>query len=145
MKLLVQRVSKASVEVENQTIASINEGVLVFVGFDKKDNSEKIGALANKLLEYKIFNDYQNKIALSLNETNNDILIVPQVTLSVGTKKGTKPSFSEAAEPKKGNQLFEDFKKLLSTKFKPIQSGKFGAEMSVSLINEGPITFWFEL
>ena len=93
--------SKASVEVENQIIASINEGVLVFVGFDKKDNSEKIGALANKLLEYKIFNDYQNKIALSLNETNNDILLVPQVTLAVGTRKGTKPSFSEAAEPKK--------------------------------------------
>ena len=93
--------SKASVEVENEIIASIDEGVLVFVGFDKKDNSEKIGALANKLLEYKIFNDYQNKIALSLNETNNDILLVPQVTLAVGTRKGTKPSFSEAAEPKK--------------------------------------------
>ena len=75
LKLLVQRVSKASVEVENQIIASINEGVLVFVGFDKKDNSENIGALANKLLEYKLFNDSQNKIALSLNETmSNNIL-----------------------------------------------------------------------
>tara|TARA_Y100000768_G_scaffold191825_1_gene143807 strand:- start:7420 stop:7857 length:438 start_codon:yes stop_codon:yes gene_type:complete len=145
LKLLIQRVSKASVEVENQIIASINEGVLVFVGFDKEDNFEKIKPLADKLLEYKIFNDSHNKIALSLHETNNDILIVPQVTLSVGTKKGTKPSFSKAADPQKGNQLFEDFKKLLSTKFKPIKSGVFGSEMSVSLINEGPITFWFEL
>jgi len=145
LKLLIQRVSKASVEVENQIIASINEGVLVFVGFDKEDNFEKIKPLADKLLEYKIFNDSHNKIALSLHETNNDILIVPQVTLSVGTKKGTKPSFSEAADPQKGNQLFEDFKKLLSTKFKPIKSGVFGSEMSVSLKNEGPITFWFEL
>ena len=145
MKLLIQRVSKASVEVENQIIASINEGVLVFVGFDKEDNFEKIKPLADKLLEYKIFNDSYNKIALSLHETNNDILIVPQVTLSVGTKKGTKPSFSDAADPQKGKQLFEDFKKLLSTKFKPIKSGVFGSEMSVSLINEGPITFWFDL
>ena len=99
MKLLVQRVSSASVEVENQIIASISNGVLVFVGFDKEDNSKKLQILANKLLNYKIFSDIDGKLALSLTQTNNDILLVPQVTLSVGTKKGTKPSFSNASDP----------------------------------------------
>ena len=145
MKLLVQRVSKASVEVEEEVIGSIGQGVLVFVGFDKDDNLETLNLLSEKLLNYKIFNDSNHKVALSLIETNNDILIVPQVTLSVGTKKGTKPSFSHAADPETGHELFTDFKELLESNFKRVESGKFGAEMSVSLVNEGPITFWFEL
>jgi D-tyrosyl-tRNA(Tyr) deacylase len=145
LKLLVQRVSKASVEVEEEVIGSIGQGVLVFVGFDKEDNLETLNSLSEKLLNYKIFNDSNHKVALSLIETNNDILIVPQVTLSVGTKKGTKPSFSHAADPETGHELFTDFKELLESKFKRVESGKFGAEMSVSLVNEGPITFWFEL
>ena len=144
MKLLVQRVSVASVEVENQIIASISNGVLVFVGFDKEDNSKKLQILAKKLLNYKIFSDIDGKLALSLTQTNYDILLVPQVTLSVGTKKGTKPSFSNASDPDKGNILFQEFKRLLQEKFKDVESGIFGANMSVSLINEGPITFWFE-
>jgi D-tyrosyl-tRNA(Tyr) deacylase len=82
---------------------------------------------------------------MSLIETNNDVLIVPQVTLSVGTKKGTKPSFSHAADPEAGNQLFDDFQKLIEEKYKKPALGMFGADMSVSLVNEGPITFWFEL
>ena len=87
MKLLVQRVSKASVEVEEEVIGSIGQGVLVFVGFDKEDNLDTLTSLSEKLLNYKIFNDSNHKVALSLIETQNDILIVPQVTLSVGTKK----------------------------------------------------------
>ena len=145
MKLLVQRVSQASVEVEEEVIGSIRQGVLVFVGFDKDDNLDTLNSLSEKLLNYKIFNDSSHKVALSLIETNNDILIVPQVTLSVGTKKGTKPSFSHAADPEIGHELFTDFKELLESKFKRVESGIFGAEMSVSLVNEGPITFWFEL
>ena len=81
---------------------------------------------------------------MSLIETNNDVLIVPQVTLSVGTKKGTKPSFSRAAGPETGNQLFDEFQKLIEEKYKKPALGIFGADMSVSLVNEGPITFWFE-
>lgn len=145
MKLLVQRVSKASVEVQAEQIASINKGVLVFVGFDRDDNYQKLESLTDKLLNYKIFNDLKGKVSMSLIETNNDVLIVPQVTLSVGTKKGTKPSFSHAAGPEAGNQLFDDFQKLIEEKYKKPALGIFGADMSVSLVNEGPITFWFEL
>ena len=145
MKLLVQRVSKASVEVQAEQIASINKGVLVFVGFDRDDNYQKLESLTDKLLNYKIFNDSKGKVSMSLIETNNDVLIVPQVTLSVGTKKGTKPSFSHAAGPEAGNQLFDNFQKLIEEKYKKPALGMFGADMSVSLVNEGPITFWFEL
>tara|TARA_B100000902_G_scaffold276424_1_gene262202 strand:- start:47 stop:484 length:438 start_codon:yes stop_codon:yes gene_type:complete len=145
LKLLVQRVSKASVEVQAEQIASINKGVLVFVGFDRDDNYQKLESLTDKLLNYKIFNDLKGKVSMSLIETNNDVLIVPQVTLSVGTKKGTKPSFSHAAGPEAGNQLFDDFQKLIEEKYKKPALGMFGADMSVSIVNEGPITFWFEL
>ena len=145
MKLLVQRVSRASVEIEKEIIASIQHGALVFVGFDKSDDYDTLNSLAEKLLNYKVFGNSSGKLSLSLVETNNDLLVVPQVTLSVGTKKGTKPSFSYAADPRKGNQLFADFQALIEKKFKTIEVGKFGADMSVSLVNEGPITFWFEL
>ena len=144
MKLLVQRVSKASVEVQAEKIASINKGVLVFVGFDRDDDYQKLKSLTDKLLNYKIFNDSKGKVSMSLIETNNEVLIVPQVTLSVATKKGTKPSFSHAAGPEAGNQLFDDFQKLIEEKYKKPAVGMFGADMSVSLVNEGPITFWFE-
>ena len=144
MKLLVQRVSSASVEIESSIAASINQGVLVFVGFDKEDNFQTLDSLSYKLLNYKIFNDEHGKVSLSLIDTNNDILVVPQVTLAVSTKKGTKPSFSHAAEPQVGIELFNMFQQLLERKFKKPHSGKFGAEMSISLVNEGPITFWFE-
>ena len=145
MKLLVQRVSKASVKVNRELIASINQGVLVFVGFDKEDSSHELESLADKLLNYKIFNDKEGRVSLSLHETQYEILIVPQVTLSVGTNKGTKPSFSRAAKPEVGGQLFRELQILLEKKYTKISSGKFGANMSVSLVNEGPITFWFEL
>ena len=144
MKLLVQRVSRASVEVQTEQIALINKGVLVFVGFDRDDNYQKLELLTDKLLNYKIFNDSKGKVSMSLIETNNEVLIVPQVTLSVATKKGTKPSFSHAAGPEAGNQLFDDFQKLIEEKYKKPAAGMFGADMSVSLVNEGPITFWFE-
>ena len=145
MKLLVQRVSRASIEVQTEEIASIKKGVLVFVGFDKEDNYQILESLTNKLLNYKIFNDSKGKVSMSLIETNHDILVVPQVTLSIGTKKGIKPSFSNAADPAAGKKWFDDFQKLIEEKFKKPASGDFGAEMSVSLVNEGPITFWFEL
>ena len=145
MKLLAQRVSRASVDVQTEEIASIKKGVLVFVGFDKEDNYQILESLTNKLLNYKIFNDSKGKVSMSLIETNHDILVVPQVTLSIGTKKGIKPSFSNAADPAAGKKWFDDFQKLIEEKFKKPASGDFGAEMSVSLVNEGPITFWFEL
>ena len=144
MKLLVQRVSQASVEIQNENIGSISTGILVFVGFDPSDSSKQIEKLTKKLLHYKIFNDSNGKVALSVLEAKAEILLVPQVTLSVRTNKGLKPSFSGAATPEKGLELFKAFKSYLETSYSKIQTGEFGANMSVSLINEGPITYWFE-
>ena len=145
MKLLIQRVSQASVKIDDQNIASIANGILVFVGFDPSDTTKEITKLTNKLLNYKVFNDARGRVSLSVIEAQAEVLLVPQVTLAVKTNKGLKPSFSGAADPEKGLELFEVFKDHLQGSYSKIQAGKFGANMSVSLINEGPITYWFEV
>ena len=144
MKLLIQRVSAASVEVDHQIISSIQQGILALVGFDKHDTEEKLELMAEKLLNFKTFNDKKGKISKSLFETNHQLLIVPEVTLSVGTKKGTKPSFSEAAEPQVGFQLFQEFTQIFNEKKFKYEIGSFGSDMSVHIVNDGPVTFWFE-
>lgn len=144
MKLLIQRVSAASVEVDHQIISSIQQGILALVGFDKHDTEENLELMAEKLLNFKTFNDKKGKISKSLFETNHQLLIVPQVTLSVGTKKGTKPSFSEAAEPQVGFQLFQEFTQIFNEKKFLYEIGSFGSDMSVHIVNDGPVTFWFE-
>ena len=145
MKLLIQRVSQASVKIDDQNIASIANGILVFVGFDPSDTTKEITKLTNKLLNYKVFNDARGRVSLSVIEAQAEVLLVPQVTLAVKTNKGLKPSFSGAADPEKGLELFKVFKDHLQGSYSKIQAGKFGANMSVSLINEGPITYWFEV
>lgn len=144
MKLLIQRVSTASVEVDNQIVSSIQQGVMALVGFDKHDNTESLGLMAEKLLNFKIFNDHNGKISKSILETNHQLLVVPQVTLSVGTKKGSKPSFSKAADPKKSFHFFQEFIQIIKSKNLECEIGRFGSDMSVRLINDGPVTFWFE-
>ena len=144
MKLLIQRVSTASVEVDNQIVSSIQQGVLALVGFDKHDTRESLVSMAKKLLNFKIFNDHNGKISKSILETNHQLLVVPQVTLSVGTKKGSKPSFSKAADPKKSFHFFQEFIQIIKNKNLECEIGSFGSDMSVRLINDGPVTFWFE-
>ena len=144
MKLLIQRVSTASVEVDNQIVSSIQQGVMALVGFDKHDNTESLRSMAEKLLNFKIFNDHNGKISRSILETNHQLLVVPQVTLSVGTKKGSKPSFSKAADPKKSFYYFQEFIQIIKTKKPECEIGCFGSDMSVKLVNDGPVTFWFE-
>ena len=144
MKLLIQRVSTASVEVDNQIVSSIQQGVMALVGFDKHDNTESLGLMAEKLLNFKIFNDHNGKISKSILETNHQLLVVPQVTLSVGTKKGSKPSFSKAADPKKSFHFFQEFIQIIKRKNLECEIGSFGSDMSVRLVNDGPVTFWFE-
>ena len=144
MKLLIQRVSTASVEVDNQIVSSIQQGVLALVGFDKHDNTESLRSMAEKLLNFKIFNDHNGKISRSILETNHQLLVVPQVTLSVGTKKGSKPSFSKAADPKKSFHFFQEFIQMIKSKNLECEIGSFGSDMSVRLVNDGPVTFWFE-
>ena len=144
MKLLIQRVSTASVEVDNQIVSSIQQGVMALVGFDKHDNTQSLGLMAEKLLNFKIFNDHNGKISKSILETNHQLLVVPQVTLSVGTKKGSKPSFSKAADPKKSFHFFQEFIQIIKRKNFECEIGIFGSDMSVRLVNDGPVTFWFE-
>ena len=144
MKLLVQRVSEAGVNVDKENIATISNGILVFVGFDPSDSITEITKLTKKLLNYKIFNDSNGRVAHSVLEAEAEILLIPQVTLSVRTNKGLKPSFSSAANPEKGLALFNAFKGHLQENYSRIETGKFGFNMSVSLINEGPVTYWFE-
>ena len=144
MKLLIQRVSTASVEVDNQIVSSIQQGVMALVGFDKHDNTESLGLMAERLLNFKIFNDHNGKISKSILETNHQLLVVPQVTLSVGTKKGSKPSFSKAADPKKSFHFFQEFIQIIKSKNLECEIGSFGSDMSVRLTNDGPVTFWFE-
>ena len=144
MKLLIQRVSTASVEIDNQIVSSIQQGVLALVGFDKHDNSDSLISMAEKLLNFKIFNDHNGRISRSILETNYQLLVVPQVTLSVGTKKGSKPSFSKAADPKKSFHFFQEFIQIIKRKNIECEIGSFGSDMLVRLVNDGPVTFWFE-
>jgi D-tyrosyl-tRNA(Tyr) deacylase len=144
LKLLIQRVSTASVEVDNQIVSSIQQGVMALVGFDKHDNTESLRSMAEKLLNFKIFNDHNGKISRSILETNHQLLVVPQVTLSVGTKKGSKPNFSKAADPKKSFHFFQEFIQIIKRKNLECEIGSFGSDMSVRLVNDGPVTFWFE-
>ena len=144
MKLLIQRVSTASVEVDNQIVSSIQQGVMALVGFDKHDNSENLVSMAEKLLNFKIFNDHNGKISRSILETNHQLLVVPQVTLSVATNKGSKPSFSKAADPKRSFHFFQEFIEIIRRKKIECEIGSFGSDMSVRLVNDGPVTFWFE-
>ena len=144
MKLLIQRVSTASVEVDNQIVSSIQQGVMALVGFDKHDNTESLRSMAEKLLNFKIFNDQNGKISRSILETNHQLLVVPQVTLSVGTKKGSKPNFSKAADPKKSFHFFQEFIQIIKRNNLECEIGSFGSDMSVRLVNDGPVTFWFE-
>ena len=131
-------------EVDNQIVTSIQKGVMGLVGFDKHDTTESLGSMAEKLLNFKIFNDHNGKISKSILETNHQLLVVPQVTLSVGTKKGSKPSFSKAADPKKSFHFFQEFIQIIKSKNLECEIGSFGSDMSVRLINDGPVTFWFE-
>ena len=144
MKLLIQRVSTASVEVDNQIVSSIQQGVMALVGFDKHDNTESLRSMAETLLNFKIFNDHNGKISRSILETNHQLLVVPQVTLSVGTKKGSRPSFSKAADPKKSFHFFQEFIQIIKSLNLECEIGSFGTDMSVRLVNDGPVTFWFE-
>ena len=131
-------------EVDNQIVTSIQKGVMALVGFDKHDTTESLGSMAEKLLNFKIFNDHNGRISRSILETNHQLLVVPQVTLSVGTKKGSKPSFSKAADPKKSFHFFQEFIQIIKSKDLECEIGSFGSDMSVRLINDGPVTFWFE-
>ncbi len=138
---MLQRVSHAQVVVQGVEIASIGAGLLVFVGMEKGDCEAQADRLLKRLLGYRIFSDSAGKMNLSLQDIQGDLLLVPQFTLAADTHKGQRPSFSSAAPPEQGERLFDylvNAARLLHTR---VESGRFGADMQVSLTNDGPVTF----
>lgn len=141
---LVQRVSEASVKVEGHTVGQIGRGLLVLAGVEKHDDEESARRLLDRLLGYRVFPDEQGRMNLSLADIGGELLLVPQFTLAADTRKGTRPSFSSAAPPELGAALFEYLVATARQRPLKVESGVFGADMKVSLINDGPVTFWLQ-
>ena len=141
MKVLIQRVSHASVVVEGQTIGAIDKGLLLFVGIEKTDSTETLERMANKVLAYRVFSDDEGKMNLNVQQIGGGVLSISQFTLAADTQKGLRPSFSCAAPPAEAQALYDKFVNLLKAKHSPIATGEFAADMKVSLINDGPVTF----
>lgn len=141
MRLVIQRVEQAEVHINDQLFSSIKKGLLIFAGIEEQDTEEDIEWLASKVCNMRIFSDEEGKMNLDIKQINGSILLVSQFTLHACTKKGNRPSFIKAARPEKAIPLYMKFiKDLELTLTNPIQKGEFGADMQVSLINDGPVT-----
>lgn len=142
---LIQRVTQARVEVDNSTAGQIGRGILALIGVEKQDESATAQRLAQRIIQYRIFPDADGKMNLSLQDTNGELLLVPQFTLPADTRKGNRPSFSSAAPPETGQRLFLELADYAREGQIPVQTGVFGANMQVSLTNDGPVTFWLQV
>ena len=140
MKLVIQRVNKASVTIENELYSSINKGLLVLFGVEKNDSEDMIEYFAQKLLKLRIFEDEQGKMNKSVLDIEGEILAVSQFTLAADCKKGTRPSFDNAMEPKRAKEFYEKFVEILKKSHINVKTGVFGAHMQVELVNNGPVT-----
>ena len=145
MKVLIQRVKKASVTIDNNMYSSINKGILALVGIEKGDTPEEVQKLAKKIVNLRIFPDENDKMNRSIIDIRGEMLIVSQFTLCGDCKKGTRPSFDKSASPEDANKLYEDFIKEVQTYGIQTGTGQFGAMMDVELINDGPVTFMLEV
>ena len=141
MRVVIQRVTKASVTINGLVNGAIQKGLLVFVGIEEEDNMEDISWLSNKIINLRIFDDDQGVMNLSLKEIGGDILLISQFTLHATTKKGNRPGYSKAARPELAIPLYQEFIKQLQNDLeKEIATGEFGADMKVELLNDGPVT-----
>lgn len=141
MRVVIQRVSKASVTIDQQKVAAIQKGVLVLLGIENSDTQEDIDWLVRKIINLRIFNDENQVMNLSLQDVHGDVILVSQFTLHASTKKGNRPSYIKAAKPDIAIPLYENFIRSLENALqKPIQTGVFGADMKVELLNDGPVT-----
>ena len=141
MRVVVQRVSQSNVKVSGEVIGKFQEGIRVLVSFVDKDNDTDLGWMTKKIINLRIFNDYEGKMNRSVHDVGGDILLISQFTLHGSTKKGNRPSFIKAAKPDFANVMYERFIKVLEQSLgKEIQTGEFGGDMKVSLVNDGPTT-----
>ena len=141
MIALIQRVSSAKVEVDSEIVGQIGKGLLVLLGVEKDDDRQKADKLAEKVLNYRVFSDADDKMNLNVQQVAGEVLVVSQFTLVADTQKGLRPSFSKGATPSLANELYEYFTQKCGEKVK-VECGRFAADMQVSLVNEGPVTFW---
>ncbi len=142
---LIQRVSRARVEVGTQTVAQIDRGILAFIGIEKQDGPKIAERLIRRIVHYRIFPDVTGKMNRSLHDIDGELLLVPQFTLPADTRKGARPSFSSAAPPETGQRLFRQLADFARETHGRVQTGVFGANMQVSLTNDGPVTFWLQV
>jgi D-aminoacyl-tRNA deacylase len=141
---LLQRVTEASVSVDRSIIARIGPGLLVLVAVQRDDTAVAVSRLAERVLSYRVFPDSRGRMNRSLLDTGLALLAVPQFTLAADTRKGTRASFTRAADPAKGSDYFDRFVAACESHLPGVQTGRFGAHMQVALINDGPVTFWLE-
>jgi len=144
MIALIQRVTHARVEVDGETVGAIEHGLLALIGIERDDAESNATRMLERLLGYRVFQDDEQRMNRSLRDVGGGLLLVPQFTLAADTRKGTRAGFSTAAEPARAQQLFEHLLALASAAHAPVASGRFGAEMYVSLTNHGPVTFRLE-
>jgi D-tyrosyl-tRNA(Tyr) deacylase len=145
MIALIQRVSQAKVVVDGNTIGAIEAGLLVLLCAERGDTEKQADALLTKLLAYRVFADDADKMNRSITDTKGGLLLVPQFTLAADTNSGTRPSFTPAAAPELASQLFAYFVRAAKAKHAQVETGQFGADMQVSLTNDGPVTFWLQI
>lgn len=142
---LLQRVTHASVSVNHNQVSKIDKGLLVFIGIEKEDTVSHAERLVRKLLGYRVFPDQDGKMNLALADVKGGLLLVPQFTLPADTRKGMRPSFSSAASPDKGMELFDYLLDYANKQYDMVEQGIFGANMQVTLTNDGPVTFWLKI
>lgn len=145
MIALLQRVTQASVSVEGQEIGRIQKGLMVLVCAERDDTEKEAQALLTKLLTYRVFADEAGKMNLNLEQVGGGLLLVPQFTLAADTRSGTRPSFTPAAPPDVAKKLFDYFVASARYAHTHVETGRFGADMQVSLTNDGPVTFWLQV
>lgn len=145
MIALLQRVTEASVRVNGEIIGQIARGLLIFIGVEKQDTETLANRLIERFLTYRVFPDDEDKMNRCVAEIKGGVLLVPQFTLAADTRKGTRPSFSSAAPPEKGSLLFDYVVDQTRRQHSQVQSGLFGADMQVALVNDGPVTFWLQV
>ncbi|HWX02448.1 D-aminoacyl-tRNA deacylase [Collimonas sp.] len=145
MIALLQRVSHASVVADGVTVGAIDAGLMVLLCAERGDSEKQADALLAKLLAYRVFSDDAGKMNRSVSDIGGGLLLVPQFTLAADTQSGTRPSFTPAAAPEDGRRLFDYFVRQAGNSHTQVQTGRFGADMQVSLTNDGPVTFWLQV